>query len=88
MSNCIHELLNVFEDSAQREHTIVAQVYALGDCYIRVSKRSNCIHTPHVVGVIMFFHGKKLACLTISSIDCLPKGVTAYTVQGLLIQGW
>ena len=24
MCNCIHELLNVFEDSAQREHTIGA----------------------------------------------------------------
>ena len=29
MCNCIiHELLNVFEDSAQREHTIVVECYA------------------------------------------------------------
>ena len=56
MCNCIHELLNVFEDSAQREHTIErysdrfffwhrihsSRLIALGAAQGAVSRTSSC----------------------------------------------
>ena len=38
MCNCIHEILNVFEDSAQREHTKVASHIAIATTHAHVSK--------------------------------------------------
>ena len=42
--NCIHELLNVFEDSAQREHTIsvASCIYA----HTHLSIRGICVLIP------------------------------------------
>ena len=45
---------------------LVEQEYVLGDCFIRVSKRSKVVtEYTSVVGVITLFHRKKI---TISSI--------------------
>ena len=44
MCSCIHELLNVFEDSAEREHTVVLTCSS-GIGQFQVSRLCSC---PHV----------------------------------------
>ena len=43
MCNCIHELLNVFEDSAQRERTIVENSNFLCTCYNNLIQNSQAV---------------------------------------------
>ena len=72
MCNCIHELLNVFEDSAQREHTIVEDNHYIMHSYTMIYARTTVYASSKTPGQIAL-HGAYR--LEISNACSYPKGL-------------
>ena len=66
MCNCIHELLNVFEDSAQRERTIDKETIQIRMILLIVIPRLRgilLIYTPKARGLRVYMPAKSQAAV-------------------------